>query len=262
MGAAVHHDVALPALALTNVVEHRDSAGRLHDPPEADAVADRPDDLQPPPIRQRTANDARPPDCRRSDLWSPCCTAEAVPRIAARASHRPLAPAARQLLVLAGLGRLQRDNEIRVRRSRRQPEEPQASPAAAKAYRRIDVAAMRAPVALTAGRERLRGISRSDVSQCAPASFLSRRRCRSNQRSTLLSGDLRQQARERTAAYQFVGPDACRSGSPGVLYRRGVPTRGGSRRRLSRCRCDGHRNGGAFAAAAAVIIKPENQSRI
>src|SRR6202049_3987900 len=33
--AAVHHDVALPALALADVVEDRDAARRLHDAAEA-----------------------------------------------------------------------------------------------------------------------------------------------------------------------------------------------------------------------------------
>src|SRR5580704_3512528 len=33
--ASVHDDVALPALALANVVEHRDATLRLHDSPEA-----------------------------------------------------------------------------------------------------------------------------------------------------------------------------------------------------------------------------------
>src|SRR5262249_46792427 len=37
MGAPVHDDVALPALPLTHVVEHRDAAGRLHDAAEAPA---------------------------------------------------------------------------------------------------------------------------------------------------------------------------------------------------------------------------------
>src|SRR5258708_11413393 len=41
MGAPVHDDIALPALALTHVVEHRDAAGGLHDAPEADAICDR-----------------------------------------------------------------------------------------------------------------------------------------------------------------------------------------------------------------------------
>src|SRR5262249_39960031 len=35
MGAAVHHDVALPPLSLTHVVEHRNAAWRLHDPMHA-----------------------------------------------------------------------------------------------------------------------------------------------------------------------------------------------------------------------------------
>src|SRR6516225_3902464 len=38
MGARVHHDVALPALALSHVVEDRDAAGCLHDAPETDAA--------------------------------------------------------------------------------------------------------------------------------------------------------------------------------------------------------------------------------
>src|SRR5229473_914213 len=37
MGAPVHDDIALPALPLTDVVEYRDAAGRLHDPAEAAA---------------------------------------------------------------------------------------------------------------------------------------------------------------------------------------------------------------------------------
>src|SRR5262249_43630920 len=36
--AAVHHDVALPALALADVVEHRDATRRLHDAAEAAAI--------------------------------------------------------------------------------------------------------------------------------------------------------------------------------------------------------------------------------
>src|SRR5260370_14167939 len=35
VGGPVHDDIALPALPLTDVVEHRDAARRLHDPPEA-----------------------------------------------------------------------------------------------------------------------------------------------------------------------------------------------------------------------------------
>jgi hypothetical protein len=35
MGASVHDDVALPALALPYVIEDRDAARRLHDPTEA-----------------------------------------------------------------------------------------------------------------------------------------------------------------------------------------------------------------------------------
>src|SRR5215813_14103528 len=38
MRAAVHHNAALPALALAHVVVHRDAARRLHDPPEAAAA--------------------------------------------------------------------------------------------------------------------------------------------------------------------------------------------------------------------------------
>src|SRR5262249_47601049 len=38
MRAAVHHDGALPALALADVVVHRDAARRLHDPAEAAAA--------------------------------------------------------------------------------------------------------------------------------------------------------------------------------------------------------------------------------
>src|SRR4051812_46729364 len=38
MRAAVHHDVALPALALPDVVVHGDAARRLHDPSEAAAA--------------------------------------------------------------------------------------------------------------------------------------------------------------------------------------------------------------------------------
>src|SRR5262245_7051699 len=38
MRAAIHHDAALPALALAHVVVHRDAARRLHDPPEAAAA--------------------------------------------------------------------------------------------------------------------------------------------------------------------------------------------------------------------------------
>src|SRR6266550_349418 len=41
MGAAVHDDIALPPLALTHVIEHRDPAGRLHDASKADAIGDR-----------------------------------------------------------------------------------------------------------------------------------------------------------------------------------------------------------------------------
>src|SRR5216683_1334660 len=37
MGTPVHDDVALPALPLAHVIEHRDAAGRLHDPAEAPA---------------------------------------------------------------------------------------------------------------------------------------------------------------------------------------------------------------------------------
>src|SRR5258708_8028390 len=38
MRACVHDDVALPALPLTYVVEHRDAAWRLHDASEAPAI--------------------------------------------------------------------------------------------------------------------------------------------------------------------------------------------------------------------------------
>src|SRR5262249_48289449 len=38
MRPSVHHDVALPALALADVVKHRDAAWRLHDAPEAAAI--------------------------------------------------------------------------------------------------------------------------------------------------------------------------------------------------------------------------------
>src|SRR6266567_342000 len=41
MRTAVHDDIALPSLALTYVVEHRDAAGRLHDSSKADAIGDR-----------------------------------------------------------------------------------------------------------------------------------------------------------------------------------------------------------------------------
>src|SRR5258708_2881634 len=41
MGAPVHHDVALPPLSLTHVVEHRDAAWRLHDPVRALAADPR-----------------------------------------------------------------------------------------------------------------------------------------------------------------------------------------------------------------------------
>src|SRR6516225_8773090 len=41
MRASVHDDIALPPLALTHVVEHRDAAGRLHDASEAYAIGDR-----------------------------------------------------------------------------------------------------------------------------------------------------------------------------------------------------------------------------
>src|SRR6202008_3031648 len=37
MRPAVHDDGPLPSLALADVVDHRDAARRLHDPPEADA---------------------------------------------------------------------------------------------------------------------------------------------------------------------------------------------------------------------------------
>ncbi len=37
VGTPVHDDVPLPALTLTHVIEHRDAAWRLHDPPEAPA---------------------------------------------------------------------------------------------------------------------------------------------------------------------------------------------------------------------------------
>src|SRR5262249_54740812 len=37
VGACVHDDIPLPPLPLAHVVEHRDAAGGLHDPPEAPA---------------------------------------------------------------------------------------------------------------------------------------------------------------------------------------------------------------------------------
>src|SRR5215471_5149687 len=47
MRAAVHHDVALPALALADVVVHRDATRRLHDPAEAAAAIAGPELWQP-----------------------------------------------------------------------------------------------------------------------------------------------------------------------------------------------------------------------
>src|SRR5438094_6803399 len=41
MRAAIHHDVALPALPLTHVVEHRNASWRLHDPMRAVAADPR-----------------------------------------------------------------------------------------------------------------------------------------------------------------------------------------------------------------------------
>ena len=102
MRAAVHHDVALPALALADVVEHRDAAGRLHDAAEA---AGRGAELGQPEgqaaVRQRAvlrtvmAVHARRVVARRKLGES------------RRGRRIVLAAGAGRLLVLAGLGRLQ-----------------------------------------------------------------------------------------------------------------------------------------------------------
>src|SRR5882672_11026169 len=100
MRASVHDDVALPALALTDVVEHRDAARRLHD--AAEAVASNPGQLRcQAAVRQRAvlrtveAIHARRIVARR-ELRAP------------RRWCRIVLPAPTgDRLVLAGLGRLQ-----------------------------------------------------------------------------------------------------------------------------------------------------------
>src|SRR5262245_61572175 len=111
MGTPIHDDVALPALALADVVEHRDAARRLHDAAEADAIADR---------------------AKIAELWHSSPTHQTPHRqggvlrvviaidgrgVVARGRIRiprrgfwvVLAASTRRLVVLAGLGRLQQD---------------------------------------------------------------------------------------------------------------------------------------------------------
>src|SRR5215469_9361324 len=100
MGAAIHDDVALPALALTDVIEDRDAAGRLHDAPKTDAAELGQAAGQAPlgerrVLRAVMAVHARDVVARRRFLE------------ARRMCRIVLAAVASSLLVLAGLGRLQ-----------------------------------------------------------------------------------------------------------------------------------------------------------
>src|SRR5580658_1150409 len=55
MRASVHNDVALPPLALAHIIEDRDAAWRLHDPPEAaDTAAKLGQSAGQTTLRQRT----------------------------------------------------------------------------------------------------------------------------------------------------------------------------------------------------------------
>jgi hypothetical protein len=54
MGAAVHDDVALPPLALVQVVVHRDAVGHLHD--AAKAAAEQAAKVGQPPVQAAVAN--------------------------------------------------------------------------------------------------------------------------------------------------------------------------------------------------------------
>src|SRR5258707_8230800 len=110
MGAPVHEDIALPALALTHVVEHRDAAGCLHDAPEADAICDRSKraDLRHPThqaahrqrgvLRTVIAIDGRGVVARRRLRETP------------RGSRIVLSPATWRLFIFAGFGGLQQGN--------------------------------------------------------------------------------------------------------------------------------------------------------
>ena len=126
MRASVHDDVALPALALAHVVEDRDAARRLHDP--AEAAGRRLPNSGSPPVRQRSANEPSSGPSLRF------MRAGVVARRRFRKSRRGrrivFAAAARRLLVLAGLGRLQQGETkfplgggdlLRLRRQRRNP---------------------------------------------------------------------------------------------------------------------------------------------
>ena len=119
-------DIALPPLALADVVEHRDAAGRLHDSPEADAIGDRSEgaDLRQPAhqaahrqrgvLRTIIAIDGRRVVARRGF------------RVSRRGRRIVLASGTWRLFVLAGFGRLQQPDSkfafgggalLRLRRS-------------------------------------------------------------------------------------------------------------------------------------------------
>ena len=125
MRASVHDDVALPPLSLTHVVEHRDAARRLHDPPEA---ADWPPNSGSPAVRQRSGN---APSSGPSWRFMRCSVVAGRKFRESRRGRRIVfAAVARHRLVLAGLGRLQQGETkfplgggdlLSLRRQRRNP---------------------------------------------------------------------------------------------------------------------------------------------
>src|SRR5262249_13106105 len=105
--ASVHDDVALPPLSLTDVVEHRDTARRLHDPAEtASGAAELRQSAGQAPHRQRTVLRT--------------IVAIQTPGVVARRSLGPsrrggwfvLSPRAARQLFLARIGRLQQRETI------------------------------------------------------------------------------------------------------------------------------------------------------
>ena len=123
--ASVHHDVALPALPLADVVVDRDAAGRLHDPAEAAVVG------------AELGQPAGQAAFREGTVLGTVVAVHARGVVAQRRLRAPrrrgriVFPAsAARLLVLAGLGRLQQgetklsfgsDDLLGRRRGRRQP---------------------------------------------------------------------------------------------------------------------------------------------
>src|SRR4051794_4533300 len=109
MRSIIHHDVALPALALTDIVVHRDAARRLHNAPEAAAIGGA-------KLRQPESEAA----IRQGAIFRTVMAVDAAGviarrRLIAQRGRRRIVFASRtsdRVLGLAGLGRLQQSKPI------------------------------------------------------------------------------------------------------------------------------------------------------